>query len=389
MGARWARLRALDAERPWLLDSVLAALLFTGAMLSAVVGSPAREPDAGYVALVALSAAPYVARRRAPLAVLVVASAPVVALLALGYTSAVIGSGLFLAAYSVAAWSSARATAVAAGYCVVVLTAVAAAPRDGLGFGELATNVALFAGAFALGRSINDRRRTAALLADRAELAERARTEEARRAVADERLHIAQELHDVIGHTLGVIAVQSQVGARVIDADPAEAKQCLVAVSERSRGALAEIRRILAGLRADDAQGYAPPPGLDALGDLAADVTAAGVPVELRVTGAESVPVALGLTAYRVVQESLTNVLKHAGPARATVTLRREDDALLVEVTDDGRGARRGADGPPAAGHGQLGMAERVAVWGGTLATGPRAEGGYRVAARLPLGGGA
>ena len=212
------------------------------------------------------------------------------------------------------------------------------------------------------------------------------RAEEARRAVADERLHIAQELHDVIGHTLGVIAVQSQVGARVIDADPAEAKQCLVSVSERSRGALAEIRRILAGLRADDAAGYAPPPGLDALGDLAADVTAAGVPVDLRVEDAESVPVALGLTAYRVVQESLTNVLKHAGPARATVTLRRDDGALLVEVTDDGRGARDHEGAPAATGHGHLGMAERVAVWGGTLTTGPRAEGGYRVAAWLPWG---
>lgn len=370
-----------------LLDAVLAALLFTGAVVSATLGAPAREPDAGYVVLVALGAAPYVLRRRAPLAVLVAASVPVVAMLALGYTSAVIGSGLFLAAYSVAAWSSARSTAVAAGFVAVVLAAVGAVGR--LGFGELATNVALFAGAFALGRSINDRRRTAALLADRAELAERARAEEARRAVADERLHIAQELHDVIGHTLGVIAVQSQVGARVIDADPAEAKQCLVAVSERSRGALAEIRRILAGLRADEASGYAPPPGLDALGDLVADVSAAGVAVELRVTGAESVPAALGLTAYRVVQESLTNVLKHAGPARATVTLRREDGALLVEVADDGRGAPAGAGDPPAAGHGQLGMAERVAVWGGTLTAGPRAEGGYRVAARLPLGTGA
>ncbi len=387
MGARWARLRALDAERPWLLDAVLAALLFTGAVLAAVLGTATREPDAGYVALVALSAAPYVLRRRVPLAVLVAASVPVVALLALGYTSAVIGSGLFLAAYSVAAWSGARATAAAAGYVVAVLTAVALVGR--LGFGELATNVALFVGAFALGRAINDRRRTVELLADRAELAERARVEEARRAVADERLHIAQELHDVIGHTLGVIAVQSQVGARVIDADPAEAKQCLVSVSERSRGALAEIRRILAGLRADDASGYAPPPGLDALGDLAADVTAAGVPVELRVEDAENVPVALGLTAYRVVQESLTNVLKHAGPARATVTLRREDGVLLVEVVDDGRGTRGAGAEPPAAGHGQLGMAERVAVWGGTLATGPQAGGGYRVAARLPLGSGA
>lgn len=384
MEATWARLRALDEERPWLLDAVLAALLFAGAVVSAAVGTQSRTPDATYVALVASGAAPYALRRRAPLTVLVVASIPVLTVLALGYTSAVIGSGLFLAAYSVAAWADGRRTALAAGWVVVILVGLVLVKPEAMAFGELATNAAIFGGAIALGRGITERRRTVALLADRAELAERARVGEARRAVADERLRIAQELHDVIGHTLGVIALQAGVGAHVIDQDPAEAKACLISVSERSRSALAEVRRILGALRTGEGESYAPPPGLDALGELATELTAAGLPVELRVEGAvDDIPAALGLTAYRVVQEALTNVVKHAGPARATVTVRQADDALLIEVADDGRGA---PEGVTAGGHGQLGMGERVAVWGGTLTAGSSPEGGYRVTARLPYG---
>ena len=181
-----------------------------------------------------------------------------------------------------------------------------------------------------------------------------------------------------------MIALQAGVGAHVIDADPAEAKACLVSVSERSRSALGEVRRILGALRTGEGEGYAPPPGLDALDELAAEVTAAGLPVELRVEGdLGDVPAALGLTAYRVVQEALTNVVKHAGPARATVTVRQVDGALLIDVADDGRGAPAVV---AAGGHGQLGMGERVAVWGGTLTAGTDPQGGYRVSARLPFG---
>lgn len=388
MDASWVRLRALDEERPWLLDSVLAALLFAGAVVSSAVGTQTRPPDATYLTLVAVGAAPYVLRRRFPLAVLLVASAPVLAILGLGYTSAVIGSGLFLAAYSVAAWSDGRNAALAGVWTVGLLVALSVVKPESMTFGELATDTALFAGAIALGRGVTERRRTVTLLADRAELAERARLEEARRAVADERLRIAQELHDVIGHTLGVIALQAGVGAHVIDADPAEAKASLVSVSERSRSALAEVRQILGALRTEEGGGYAPPPGLDALDELVAQLAAAGLPVDLRVEGdLTDVPPALGLTAYRVVQEALTNVVKHAGPAHATVTVRRDGGALLVEVADDGRGAPVTAGGGGGTGgHGQLGMGERVAVWGGALSAGAAPDGGYRVTARLPVG---
>ena len=315
------------------------------------------------------------------------ATVPVLALIALGYGSAVIGSGLFLAAYTVAAWSGTRVTVFAAGYVVVLLAAVVALAPRSMQFGALATNAALFIGAFALGRSANDRRQNLVLLQDRAALAEDARVERAQLAVADERLRIAQELHDVLAHSLGVIALQAGVGAHVIDADPVEAKASLVAVAQTSRSALTEVRRILGALRGQDNPAtYHPPPGLEAVGDLAAELTAAGLPVEVHVEGEpDGVPAALALTAYRLVQESLTNVLRHAGPACAEVTVRYQTGAVVLEVVDDGQG-------PPlptehaAAGHGQVGMRERVAVWGGSLTTGPGPCGGYRVTARLPYG---
>lgn len=400
MKTTWAQLREIDAQRPWALDTLLAALLFLGASLSATSPGPnERIPDATFSLLIAVGAAPYALRRRAPLPVLVLASVPVLALIALGYGSAVIGSGLFLAAYTVAAWSGARHTGVAAGYAVVLLAALAALAPRSMQLGELVTNAALFIGAFALGRSANDRRQNLALLHDRAALAEAARAERAGRAVADERLRIAQELHDVLAHSLGVIALQAGVGAHIIDADPAEAKASLVAIATTSRSSLTEVRRILGALRGqgtEDCQGtesgqgdpasYHPPPGLDAVGDLAAELTAAGLPVTVHVEGQPTgVPAALGLTAYRLVQESLTNVVRHAGPARAEVTLRYEPGALVVAVVDDGRGWAT-ATGRSTPGHGQLGMRERVAVWGGSLTTGASPGGGYTVSARLSYG---
>ena len=150
----------------------------------------------------------------------------------------------------------------------------------------MVTNAALFTGAFALGRSAHVRRENVVLLQERAHLAEQARAEEARHAVADERLRIAQELHDVLGHSLGVIALQAGVGAHVIDVDPAEAKASLEAISRTSRSSLAEVRRILGALRTDRpaCTGYHPPPGLDALDALAVELTEAGLPVTVQVT---------------------------------------------------------------------------------------------------------
>jgi len=379
------RLRSLDAQRPWVLDCVLAVAIFLAAAASAATPAPQfRPPDMTVYVLIALGAAPYAFRRRWPLPVLVLASIPVLALLALGYSSAVIGAALFLAAYTVAAHSDRLVTALGVGYAVVVMIGVATVAPTAMGIAALVTNAALFAGAFALGRSAHFRRENVVLLQERAQLAEQARADEARRAVADERLRIAQELHDVLGHSLGVIALQAGVGAHVIDADPAEAKASLEAISRTSRASLAEVRRILGALRTETGErGYHPPPGLAALDALAGELTEAGLPVRIHVHGVpHGVPAALDLTGYRVVQEALTNVVRHAGPAEADVTVRYDHRQVTVQVDDNGRGtsARDGA----TSGHGQLGMRERAALWGGTLHTGPRPEGGYRVIATLP-----
>ena len=388
MNAALARLRDLDTRRPWILDCVLAVVIFAAAAVSAATPAEQfRSPDATAYLLIALGAAPYAARRRWPFAVLVLASIPVVALLALGYSSSVIGAALFLAAYTVAAYSDRHVTSLAVAYAVIVMVVViVVAPPNAMGVGAVVTNAALFTGAFALGRSAHVRRENVVLLEERAQLAEQARADEARHAVADERLRIAQELHDVLGHSLGVIALQAGVGAHVIDVDPAEAKASLEAISRTSRSSLAEVRRILGALRTDadtGPRGYHPPPGLDALDTLATELTEAGLPVRVHVLGVpHEVPAALDLTGYRVAQEALTNVVRHAGPAQAEVTVRYEDRQVTVQVDDDGRGTT--AQGSSAGGHGQLGMRERVAVWGGTLHTGPRPEGGYRVIATLP-----
>ena len=208
--------------------------------------------------------------------------------------------------------------------------------------------------------------------------AERERDEEAKRAVADERLRIAQELHDVVAHSMGVIAVQAGVGAHVIDNDPAEAKKSLEAISSTSRATLTEIRRILGVLRDDTGAEYQPSPGLEELPKLVHDVRAAGIDVDVKVEGARcELPPGLDLTAYRIVQEALTNVLKHAGPAPRVG--RRRLRARRLAARGVRRRARRQRPRREGGGHGLMGMRERVAVYGGTLVAGPKAGGGFRV----------
>jgi signal transduction histidine kinase len=219
---------------------------------------------------------------------------------------------------------------------------------------------AFYAAMFFFGSAMRNRRLYMEQVEERAESLEREHEEAAKRALADERLRIAQELHDVVAHSMGVIAVQAGVGAHVIDTDPAEAKKSLDAISTTSRTALTEIRRLLGVLRADGEAGYEPAPGLGDLNRLVADLDGAGLPVDVRIEGARhELPPGVDLTAYRIVQEALTNVLKHAGPARATVTIGYDPDCVSVEVLDDGRGVNgRASEG----GHGLVGMRERVAV---------------------------
>jgi len=210
----------------------------------------------------------------------------------------------------------------------------------------------------------------------------------ARRGVIDERMRIARELHDVLAHSISVMTVQAAYGHVVIDTDPARARKSLVTVESVGRDTLTEIRRLLDVLREDGpggAEPLAPAPGLDDLPRLIAQTAQAGVHVELTVVGdARPLSAGLHLTVFRVVQEALTNVVKHAGTSRARATLDFRDDAIVIDVSDDGVSAL--AETLAGTGHGILGMRERVDLYGGTFAAGPGPKGGFRVRAELPIG---
>jgi len=217
---------------------------------------------------------------------------------------------------------------------------------------------------------------------ERGAIAERARQLDAEHegAIASERARLARELHDIVSHNLSVVVVQA-AGAR---AQGSSDSATLEKIERSGRESLIEMRRLLDVLRADASDaGVAPQPRIVELEALVAKVRNAGVPVELRMDGdCQSVPAAIDLSVYRIVQESLTNVLKHAGPARVMVTVRRTSNAISVDIVDDGHGASgHSAD----SGHGLLGMRERVALFGGQLQTGARPDGGFQVSAVLPL----
>ncbi|WP_308167579.1 sensor histidine kinase [Catellatospora tritici] len=246
---------------------------------------------------------------------------------------------------------------------------------------------------FLIGRTVRARREASAALAERALAAEAGRQAHAEQAVAEERRRIARELHDVVAHHVSVIGVMSTAARRMLHRDPAAADEALATIEQTSRSTLRELRRLLFVLRAEGAlepdPGLTPQPGLAGLPLLVEQVCEAGLPTALRTDGLpEDLDPGVGLTAYRIVQEALTNALKHAGPCRAEVRLTADGCRLTIEVFDTGRGPRTRtltADGIAAPGHGLLGMRERVAVYGGHLRTGPRPGGGFRVYAVIPL----
>ena len=234
-------------------------------------------------------------------------------------------------------------------------------------------------------RAVRDRQLRAEALAARAELLEREQELRAGEAVAEERARIARELHDLVAHNVSVMVVQAGAERHALGEDQESTRATLASIEQAGRQALAEARRLLGMLRRKgDHEELEPQPSVDQLDLLIEQVERAGLPVKLDVEG-ERVPLPAGvdLCAYRIVQEGLTNALKHAGPARAEVHLRYAPRALDVEVRDDGRGAPQvNGDG---AGQGLIGMRERVALYGGALETGPIEGGGFEIRAHLPL----
>jgi signal transduction histidine kinase len=378
----------------WVFDSALAlgaAGLATAQFISMSAGGglPRGMLALGY-GLLLMHTLPLALRRRFPGTVLALVVASGLADIALFLPPFFVGPAILVAVYSVAAygrrWVSLAGLAVAElGLAAVLLTRF----EEPLAWLVWVQFAGIFGAAWLLGLFAHNYRAHAARLEERTAELERAREALARQAVVEERLRLARELHDVIAHAMSVIAVQSGVGAHVADSRPEEVGKALAAIEATSRAALTELRRLLGVLRQDDEPqaSLTPAPGLANLEGLLAEVAKAGLAVRLRVEGRPApLPAGLELSAYRIIQEALTNVVKHAGPAHAQVTIRYRDHGVAVEVIDDGRGvAAVAADGRRGTGHGLIGMAERVAVFGGDLEVGPRPGGGFRVVARLPL----
>ena len=377
----------LRAAGPWVLDGLLAlaAAAFGVSLLASALPFDPGSPRAWAAYLLVLAhTLPLAVRRRWPLAVLVWALATGAAFALLGPNLVVLTVALLIYVYTVAARCPRRVslTGLAATEATLVLVWLVRPRAIGTDASTLIADCLILAAAWWLGDGTRRRQEAVAAAQQRAAELEQAREELARRAVTEERLRIARELHDVVAHSMSIIAVQSGVGVHVLDSQPEEARKALAAVEATSRQALVEMRRLLGVLRQEaEPQGsLAPAPGLAEVEALAAEVARAGVRVEVRIEGTPAeLPAGLDLSAYRIVQEALTNVVRHAGPATARVAIRYRPGRLAVEVVDDGRGGDPGDQG-----HGIPGMRERAALYGGTLEAGPLPDGGFRVAATLP-----
>jgi signal transduction histidine kinase len=398
------QIERLRSFNPLAVDGFL-AVIFTVISVVTVLGEAGdeermargfTEPSALVVITVLVTCAPIAVRRRWPLAALLISALGIFVHFLVGWPEGSLPLAVLLLTYTVAALSPLRTAIV--GLSAVIATIVVLGLTDAPSFdtGVVLTELVLFAAAWAIGVAVRNWRAATAALVREADKRAEVERESAARVLAEERLRIAQELHDVVAHSMSVIAVQAGVGAHVVDKQPEQAKSALEAISSTSRGTLNEMRRLLGVLRDDDGvRSHVPAHGLADLPSLVEDVRAAGVPATLHVEGtAALIHPGVELSAYRVVQEALTNVIKHAGkPTRVDVTVRRLQGSLTVEVIDDGRGlAARSSDvrsdghSANGSGHGLIGMRERVELWGGELSVGPAPGGGYRVKALLPYG---
>jgi signal transduction histidine kinase len=383
------RTHAKRLDRQGAIDiAIAAALAITG--IAEVWASSAFDDDPRALLTLAVLAMtlPLAFRRRWPLPVLVLTLfwATVTSAAWDLFDDAAVGMGVLLvAAYSVAAYLELPEAAI--GGAILLAWGAAAMVWDDVPFGDYLFVAIILGGVWAAGRTVRSRRQLAVALADKNVLLEHEQEARAKQAVAEERTRIARELHDVVAHNVSVMVVQAGAERRSLgDARPAT-REALEAIEQTGRQALTEMRRLLGMLRKDDDElALAPQPSMEHLELLVSQVREAGMPVELEVEGEpEPLPAGVDLSAYRIVQEALTNALKHAGPARALVRVRYRRHELELEILDDGPGPAADATNG-AGGHGLVGMRERVSMFGGDLAAGERSGGGYSVHARLPLG---
>ncbi|MFE5759025.1 sensor histidine kinase [Streptomyces massasporeus] len=391
-----ARAKHQAKAHPLALDAVLALAVLVCMVAGSFVEPRHRDsvswvlrtPDPLSLLLMTLGAAALVFRRRAPMAVLALTGTLSVIESVTGDPRAPVAMSAVIALYTVASTTDRPTTWRVGLLTMTVLTGAAMAAGPLPWYAQ--ENLGIFAwtgiGATA-GDAVRSRRAFVQAIRERAERAERTREEEARRRVAEERLRIARDLHDVVAHHIALVNVQAGVAAHVMDKRPDQAKEALAHVREASRSALNELRATVGLLRqsGDPEAPTEPAPGLDRLDELTGTFRSAGLHVEVaRADQGTTLPAAVDLAAYRIIQEALTNVQKHAGPqAKAEVSVVRVGPNIEITVLDDGSGENETQDS--GGGHGLLGMRERVGALRGTLTTGPRYGGGFRVHAILPL----
>jgi signal transduction histidine kinase len=381
-GRRLGRILLVDGA----FAAVVGAVMVFGSARAAVGQMPPRRAlDALAYALVVSAAVALVGRRTWSSATLVVTAVGTSVYLAVGYPYGPIVFAPIIALYTAAAWWRVGPSLAACGLVTVAVVAPVLWVADRVDVVAAAARLVFFVGVlpWMVGMVVRSAR-----LGDL-----RVRVEDERRRVYEERLQIAAEVHDVVGQGLAVIAMQAGVALHVADTRPEQAKTALEAIRRTSRDALDELRGTLAVFRQPDGGDYtlggAAPhsrPGLGQLDRLVAKMADSGLRVQLIVEGQPTeLPAMVDLAGYRIVQESLTNVLRHAGPTRSTVRVDYQPDGVVLAITDDGRA--RVADEAGWGGHGIAGMRERAAVLGGWLQAGPRSQGGFSVQARLPVRG--
>jgi signal transduction histidine kinase len=386
-------------RHPTIVDGALAAALLVVLLAGFRVG----RGSPGDLIVSFISVAPITWRRKYPQEVFVISGAAVFTAMNTGRISPVAPLGPLIALYTVSSLCS-RRWSIGAGAVSWLGVMSAALARDqpvAFNIQSLVAPLAVITATWLIGDNLRVRRAYVAQLEERADRLESEREAESRRAADGERARIARELHDVVAHHVSVIAVQAGAARMVAEssaASPGEPQSTsdnmLASIEITARQALAELRRALGVLRkGDEGLAHSPQPGLDQLDSLIEQVRVAGVPVEVTVSGSapESLSPGVNLSAYRIVQEALTNVLKHGGGAPTRVAMSFGDDGLDLAVTDSGPGIPASVPGPGAnrlpmggGGHGLIGMRERVVMFGGQLQAGPLPGGGYEVRAHIP-----
>lgn len=385
--------KVLATHRPRLVD-VFAVLVCVSAMCTDMVRSENGQPSALGVAVIVASALPILLRRRRPVWAFALTMGLIFPVLEIPCAAMTVAFPAMVCAYTLAQLLGRGVAAVAAfgAMPTVLLMLQIYSPYALIGW-DTTKNLAFVALPLALGVASHDRRAHTKALVERAEAAERSREEEALRRVGEERLRIARDVHDVVAHAMVAINVQAGVGAHLLERDPEQARSTLRDIKRVSGAALGDLRSMLGLLREGDEPDEAgssaptrPTQSMAGIEDLRESLGAAGVRIDIDLDPAiEALPATVGATGYRIVQEALTNVMRHVGPTSAQVRATLHEDVLRIEVDND-QGLGRTPLDRTGTGNGLRGMRERAVAVGGSLDAGPRDGGGWRVAASLPVG---